>query len=513
MNKPLPFIIKNNGKLELNENVLNIISKSVNPKLLLFYGATRLGKRTTLNQIIRGNIDTWKYINRKPFKTQTSQESVTEGCDIYGPIKCSEIKRRHNINLDIKEDFDIFFCDTEGLYSLKGQSRSFIPGILTLLQVSTLSVIMTNQSVNENTVSQLAAEIQFSKILQQINKDLQASLVAIYVSSFLVDILKNNNDFENCVSNYSDECQIVSDVIYNYIKENYPNLKFVRNKYYRVIPGGPYQLNDDSEPDHKDLKARLYWKYINEIPYQFIKYANDTKNYNGNQLISLIRVVFNFFKNFNELPKDIDLKGALINYLKESFKDFSNNQFEIINEEIKKSLKNNYNLYYQMLIDKNVALEKLNQCIEKDKYEIYETLIPEEIQNFMENAYLKLMKSIELQFEEEFKIKNKIITSEEYIIKYTQNIIQEINKANFREDINMEIINNYKQIWNLIEKENEALFKFFKNKKPVNLENLKKNFESSIEKMIDNLISKKLIWKNFFEERKSDIKEEIKNNI
>ena len=118
MNKPLPFIIKNNGKLELNENVLNIISKSVNPKLLLFYGATRLGKSTTLNQIIRGNIDTWKYINRKPFKTQTSQESITEGCDIYGPIKCSEIKRRHNINLDIKEDFDIFFCDTEGLYIL-----------------------------------------------------------------------------------------------------------------------------------------------------------------------------------------------------------------------------------------------------------------------------------------------------------------------------------------------------------------------------------------------------------
>ena len=29
--------------------------------------------------------------------------------------------------------------------------------------------------------------------------------------------------------------------------------------------------------------------------------------------------------------------------------------------------------------------------------------------------------------------------------------------------------------------------------------------------MIENLISKKLIWKNFFEERKSDIKDEIKN--
>ena len=138
MQKPMPFIVIRDGKLELNEDVINIISQSLNPRLLLFYGATRMGKSTTLNQIIRGNVDTWAYLNKQPFKTQTSQSSLTEGCDIFGPIRCSEIKRRHNINIEIKEDFDIFFCDTEGLYSLKGQTRSFIPGILTLLQVSSL---------------------------------------------------------------------------------------------------------------------------------------------------------------------------------------------------------------------------------------------------------------------------------------------------------------------------------------------------------------------------------------
>ena len=60
MEKPLPFLIERQGNLELNEEVLKIISKSTNPRLLLFYGQTRQGKSTTLNQLIRGNIDTWK---------------------------------------------------------------------------------------------------------------------------------------------------------------------------------------------------------------------------------------------------------------------------------------------------------------------------------------------------------------------------------------------------------------------------------------------------------------------
>ena len=76
-----------------------------------------------MNQIIRGNIDTWTYINKEPFESQTGQKSITSGCHIFGPIKCSEIKKRHNIEVKLNDDFDIFFCDTEGLFSLNGISR------------------------------------------------------------------------------------------------------------------------------------------------------------------------------------------------------------------------------------------------------------------------------------------------------------------------------------------------------------------------------------------------------
>ena len=466
---------------------------------------------TNLNQIIRGNIETWKYINKHPFESRTSQQSLTVGCDIFGPIKCSEIKNNHNLEIKLNDDFDIFFCDTEGLFSLNGQSKVLIPGILTLLQVCTLSVIMINTVPDKNTISQISAEIQFSKILQQINNEFQPPLVAIYISGYQVDIVKYD-DFETCKEIYENERDQTIDLILEYMNEKYKNLK-IQKKDFKVIPGGPYEHNYDKEPDHKDLKARLYWYSINEIAKQFIIYTNkpSTPFYSAQKLISLIRIVFDIFKGFTDLPNNIDLKDVLIEYITKSFENYSNEEFKKINEEIKKDLKNNYNKYYQMLIDNNIAQNKLNQCIEENKIEIYKTLIPGKIKNFMETAILKLKQSIETQFEKEFSDKNKIITSNDYIMKHLHKIIEEIKKANFQEDINMEIVKNYELIWNIIEKENEGLFKYFKEKKPTNLENLKKNFNNTIEKIVKNLISQKKVWKTFFEEKKKEIKEEINN--
>ena len=263
MDKPLPFLIQRQGNIELNEEVLKVISKSTNPRLLLFYGQTRQGKSTTLNQIIRGNINTWKYTNKSPFLSKTSQNRLTIGCDIFGPIKISEINRRHKIEEKIKEDFDIFFCDTEGLFSLDGITETLIPGILTLLQVCTFSVIMINNIADTNAVDQIVSEIQFTKILQQINKDINSPLVSIYISGYQVETEKFD-DFDDCISEFNYNKELTSNKILGHIKKYYPNLNITKNDY-RVIPGGPYEKNNSKEPDHEDLNARLYWHYIHEI--------------------------------------------------------------------------------------------------------------------------------------------------------------------------------------------------------------------------------------------------------
>ena len=93
--KPLRFVLLENEKITLNEEVIEIIKNSKNPRLILFYGSTRQGKSTTLNQLISGNIDSWKYINSSPFPSRTSQESVTQGCDIFGPISYNELVKKH----------------------------------------------------------------------------------------------------------------------------------------------------------------------------------------------------------------------------------------------------------------------------------------------------------------------------------------------------------------------------------------------------------------------------------
>ena len=508
MEKPLSFIIENDGQFELNEDLLKIIEKSYNPRLLLFYGETRQGKSTTLNQIIRGNIDTWKFINKSPFESKTRQERVTIGCNIFGPIKCSEIIRRHQLdNNIIKEDFDIFFCDTEGLFSLNGQSKVLIPGILTLLQICSFSVIMTKTVPDLFMISQISSEIQFSKFLQQINDELKSPLVSIYISGYMIDIVEINN-FEECLNLYEKEGNKSKDLILKKLNEDNPNL-YVTKEDLKVIPGGPFLQNFDKEPNHEDLCSKLYWHSIHNIAKEFIIHCNKTPSYSAGKLISLMKIVFDIFKNFKELPKEPDLSNVLIKYINDSFNEYSSKQIEIIIKNVKKVLKNKYEEYYKILADDNEAKNKLNVCLKEDMIEIYKNFIPDKIENFMENAMIKFRNSIENQFEKEFEIKSKEIISDEYIDKYIINIINEINKAHFKEDIDMNIVEEYKNIWNLINEENEKLFSYFKERKLISIEILKNNFNDLLEKKIKNLISKKKAWKSFFEEKKEIILKDI----
>ena len=509
MQKPLPFVIENNDhQLVINEEVLKIIEKSENPRFLLFYGSTRQGKSTTLNQIIRGNIETWTYINKSPFESRTSQNSVTEGCDIFGPIKCSEILKRHESKRKLKTDFDIFFCDTEGLFSLNGQSKYLIPGILTLLQICTVSVIMINTVPDQNTITQIGSEIQISKILQQINPELKSPLVSIYISGYQVDT-SELDDFDLCLHKYEEERDETIDKISENMKKKYPQLN-INKKEFKVIPGGPYKQNFAQEPDHEDIDAQLYWYSIHKIVDEFLTYTLSTPTHSANKIISLMKVIFEIFKNYNELPEDnLDLSQVLIKYIVDLFEKYSNQQFEKINEEIKNDLKNNFEEYFKMLNDDNLAENKLNSCIEENYIEVYKNLIPDKIKGFMETAKLKLRNSIVNQFEVEFKNKCDEIISEEFIYDKIKDIKNEIDKANFQEDIDMNIVNKYPEIWNSIEKENEKLFLYFKSKKPKNIEILKNNFNQSVEKIIKTLISNKIIWKQFFNDKKNLIQNEI----
>ena len=217
----LPFVLEKNGKIELNDEVLDKIKNSKNPRFILSYGDTRKGKSTTLNQLIRDNKKSLKFINSFPFKSSNSPYSITKGCDIYGPIKASELLNRHNLNINLDNDFDVFFCDTEGLSSLDGIEIKSIPGILTLLEISTISISMAHNIINSNDVKNICSQIQLSNLIEN---NLIKTFVTIYISNIFTDENEEDDeDFEIYIEKYKKSVEINKKRILDEVKKNILN--------------------------------------------------------------------------------------------------------------------------------------------------------------------------------------------------------------------------------------------------------------------------------------------------
>lgn len=508
MQRPLSFVNQANGKLEINREAVNIIKKSHNPKLLLFYGKTRLGKSTTLNQIIKGNIDSWKYVNNSPFKAQRRRESLTVGCDIFGPIKCSEIMKRHSINENIKEDYDIFFCDSEGLSSVDEQSKMLIPGILTLLPTCTISVLMTNNVIDQYTIEDITSEIQFSKILQKMNPELKSPKVLIYISEFQVGF-QDDEDFQSCLKIYEREVTISKQNILKMINQYYKHLNVTENDF-EIIAGGPYNKYFNDEPDHKDIYALLYWDSIHNIVKAMATHLENLKvpQYTGEKLTYLMNIVFDIFKNYAEIPRNNDLVNMLTKYVTNLFNQYSKKEFDNIITDIKTNIKHNYEKYYQIL-DNSKAKNALSACIDKNLIEVFSSLIPDKMNDFLEKGAVIVQKEIKDQIDIEYTKIREYILSDKYTNDTISNLKMEIENAIFKEDIDNNKINNYGIYWEKILKKNEKLFLYFYNYKPEEIEMLKNHFNGIIRQKLQNLINKKISWENYFEKLKSKINTKI----
>ena len=523
MKTPLPFILEKGGKLILNEEVISIIKNSNNPKFISFYGSTRGGKSTTLNQLISSNSDDWSYVRKEPFKTGSSVSSVTSGCDIYGPIKFSQLKKKHHLsglNSSIKEDFDIFFCDTEGIDSLNKFNRLSIPGILIILQICTISIFMVHKNCKETDFKEICSLLQFTKIL---NKELKLyPRVGVYISNMLPgdDYAENdeNNDADyNTIKEIYDECYRNSvneqrKLIIDRAKEKYPNLDFHLQDV-EIIAGGPYL--DEKKPQ-KDLKLQLYWCSIHEIFNSFLKFYRDEKkkkekeNQNGNfDIIALIRTLFEIFSEIDKLDDDFNLRNFFINYLEKKFDTYSKKQFALKLEKIKKDISSNFLLYIELLNNDNKAKESISECFQKEFLQIYKQLIPKKIQNFIDLSLEQYRKYIRDQIEHQFKLICEKILSPQNIESLIKNVKDMIIKAEFKEDINMKEINNTENFWNIIYKKNEIILNYFKETNSNILNNLKENFISEINKIFQNIMSKKIMWKNYLKDSLVEIQKDI----
>ena len=528
MNSPQSFIIENkNNKLELNEKVLDIIEKSENPRFFLFYGKTRLGKSTTLNQLIKGNLDSRKYRNTKPFEANDTLNSITKGCNIFGPIKASELIKRHNIQKKLKKDYDVFFCDTEGISSLDGIKKESIPGILTLLQISTISTFMVNKNCNVNDVKEICSQIQLSRCLKQINEEnnndeknegFPTPFITVYISNiFIGDNDKNkygdsddeddNDDDDNLVSmknKYLDSKEKEKQRIYKAVSEKYPNLNLQINDF-DVIPGGPYE-DSNKEPPKDDLKSELYWWSINELMQKFINMKR--KKMASKEIIDMIRFLFDIFQGVKSLGEDFNLEIFLKDYLTQKFEEYSKKKFMEKIERIKDDIKINFKEYLEIISNVEKAKKSLNECFDQN-IDLYRRLIGDKIENFIELSVEQYQKHIKEQIDKEFQSICDNILSDENINELIKEVVEMINKAEFKEDVDMKQINDLNNFWSLMYQNNQLILDYFKNRKAGLLDNLRENFFSKINKIFTNLLEQKIIWENFSKDILINIQKEV----
>ena len=528
MNSPQSFIIENkNNKLELNEKVLDIIEKSESPRFFLFYGKTRLGKSTTLNQLIKGNLDSRKYRNTKPFEANDTLNSITKGCNIFGPIKASELIKRHNIQKKLKKDYDVFFCDTEGISSLDGIKKESIPGILTLLQISTISTFMVNKNCNVNDVKEICSQIQLSRCLKQINEEnnndeknegFPTPFITVYISNIFVgdndknkygdsDDEDDNDDDDNLVSmknKYLDSKEKEKQRIYKAVSEKYPNLNLQINDF-DVIPGGPYE-DSNKEPPKDDLKSELYWWSINELMQKFINMKR--KKTTSKEIIDMIRFLFDIFQGVKSLGEDFNLEIFLKDYLTQKFEEYSKKKFMEKIERIKDDIKINFKEYLEIISNVEKAKKSLNECFDQN-IDLYRRLIGDKIENFIELSVEQYQKHIKEQIDKEFQSICDNILSDENINELIKEVVEMINKAEFKEDVDMKQINDLNNFWALMYQNNQLILDYFKNRKAGLLDNLRENFFSKINKIFTNLLEQKIIWENFSKDILINIQKEV----
>ena len=102
----------------------------------------------------------------------------------------------------------------------------------------------------QNTITQISAEIQISKLLQQINPEIKSPLVSIFISGFQIEI----DDFDLSINKYEEERDETTEKVFENIKK-YPQLNISKNNFKIILF---FKHNFAKEPDHNDFEVKLY---------------------------------------------------------------------------------------------------------------------------------------------------------------------------------------------------------------------------------------------------------------
>ena len=506
----IPFIrcARASGKLELNREVLDVIKRAHNPHIVLFIGRTRIGKSTTLNNLIIGCKDGKSFIPRYSiFKASDSTKSETKGCNVFGPIKLSELKTRNDYSDDEScdesgsEDADIFFVDSEGFDSLNETTKMVYPGILTLMQVCTSSVILTSNNPTVSDLKQLIAMRRLTDFMKSI-RDFEIPNTILYAVSCNLPISKS---LKVTRAKYEDHSNGIADNIRQSLSKFNLNADILMKL--KIIAGGLHRNEEDV--NQQDVGLIMYWESLKKIIACIDIDVEERGHQDGRNLVSLIEVLFSFLKRFDNIT-DLN-KSGFKEQIEHVFTDVFDENVENAVSDIKQSINNDFVKCIKITEKKESAKTMVIDTIGKQKIEIFHHTI-EEYYNAKINEVSNDIRDLALMMISDNVGKYRAsLISDETINQLSSKIVDQIKKNQFMEDVDKSIFDE-EHIRSSCEgklTENETIYNYMNTHEKQTLDMCFSVMCGKIKELCNNECDKLPRWDDHVKKEMKVIKQEI----
>ena len=225
------------------------------------------------------------------------------------------------------------------------------------------------------------------------------------------------------------------------------------------------------------------------------------------EVINIIKFLFEIFQGVNTL-NDFNLEEFLKTYLTQKFEKYSQKKFTEKLKKIKDDIITNFNSYLEIINDGEKAKKSLNECFDSD-IDLYKRLIGAKIESFIDLSVERYQKEIKEQINKEFQSICNNILFDENINLLIEDVIEMIKNAEFKEDIDMNKVQNINVFWEFMYEKNKIILGYFKNIKAGTSANLKENYISNINKIFLNLLKDKIEWNIFSKDIFIKIQKEI----
>ena len=499
MNSNLLQLFKNNDDIEegLSQNFVEALKKCLNPHIICIYGSSSIGKCTKLNQIINGTCSEKFFDLQEPFKTSKEEINIIKNksektCNIYGPIKLKDIIKNNNIDENkISKDIldnELFFFESE---------MPHIFELLIFLQISTIKIfylsdidLLKLEEVEKNEklsyffdISEKGSKNIFLIKDCIVNRKLEEEKEK---EEFKKEIEKQKNAIENKVSNY--------------LKNENVN---ITNLLFEILPS--YELAVNNIGNYPSC----YKSQMENLVLSICSNIKNNKELNGEKLLNEINRVIDVIKKIkNKKVKDVDKALNLV--ILELFKEKSNKVYSNIIEKIDKLDENIVKIFLSENNDKikEYLINEIKNEL-KDSFEFYDKFIHDDISETLEIYKLNAIIKIKETFDKKKNDINKDILELSDINK-NEKIYEIISKCYYREQINMDGINN------IIEEIIKSFLdtnKHFFDCSEILEKDCKKNFANLAKKFlktnIDNEIYQKPKWENALTRFILDIEDKV----